>query len=155
MSVFFACFYAKTCLTIQKLGNFYILSFFNSSDLGFEIKNFFLQFLVDIFPLGSGSVDPHIFADPDPGSQNLADPTDPDPKHSSAAVYPNLLLYIATYYITSLPAAYIFQHTAIYPYLPLCFLTYCNISQPTAIYPNLLLYIPTYCYISPFTAIHL
>ena len=46
---------------------------------------FFLQFLVDILPLGSGSVDPHIFADPDPGSQNLADPTDPspdpDPKH--------------------------------------------------------------------------
>jgi len=32
-------------------------------------------------PLGSGSVDPYIFADPDPGSQNLADPTDPDPKH--------------------------------------------------------------------------
>ena len=28
-------------------------------------------------------MDPHIFADPDPdtGSQNLADPTDPDPKH--------------------------------------------------------------------------
>jgi len=24
-------------------------------------------------------VDPHIFADPDPVSQNLADPTDPDP----------------------------------------------------------------------------
>ena len=40
-----------------------------------------MQFLVDILPLGSGSVDPHIFADPDPdpGSQNLADPTDPDP----------------------------------------------------------------------------
>jgi len=39
--------------------------------------------LVDILPLGSGSVDPHIFAglDPDPGKQNLADPTDPDPKH--------------------------------------------------------------------------
>ena len=37
-------------------------------------------FLVDILPLGSG--DPHIFAvpDPDPESQNLADPTDPDPK---------------------------------------------------------------------------
>ena len=33
-----------------------------------------MQFLVDILPLGSGSVDPHIFADPDPGSQNLADP---------------------------------------------------------------------------------
>ena len=40
-----------------------------------------MQFLVDILPLGSGSVDPHIFADPDPGSQNLADPTDPNPKH--------------------------------------------------------------------------
>ena len=41
------------------------------------------KFLVDIFPPGSGSVDPHIFADPDSGSQNLADPTDPipDPKH--------------------------------------------------------------------------
>jgi len=25
-------------------------------------------------------VDLHIFTDPDPGSQNLADPTDPDPK---------------------------------------------------------------------------
>ena len=38
----------------------------------------FLQFLVDILPL-----DPHIFADPDPGSQNLTDSTDmdPDPKH--------------------------------------------------------------------------
>ena len=35
--------------------------------------------MVDILPLGSG--DPHIFAepDPDPGSQNLSDPTDPDP----------------------------------------------------------------------------
>ena len=45
------------------------------------VKKLFLQFLVDILPLGSGSVDPHIFADPDPGSKNLADPTDPDPKH--------------------------------------------------------------------------
>jgi len=26
-------------------------------------------------------LDPHIFADPDSGSQNLADPMDPDPKH--------------------------------------------------------------------------
>ena len=26
-------------------------------------------------------MDPHIFADPDPGSQNLVDPMDPDPKH--------------------------------------------------------------------------
>ena len=28
--------------------------------------------MVDILPLGSGSVDPHIFADLDPGSQNLS-----------------------------------------------------------------------------------
>jgi len=49
--------------------------------LDLEVKKVFFQFLVDILPLGSGSVDLHIFADPDPGSQNLADPTDPDPKH--------------------------------------------------------------------------
>ena len=48
----------------MKSGNFYNLSFFKSSDLGFRSKIFFLQFLVDILPLGSGSVDPHIFADP-------------------------------------------------------------------------------------------
>ena len=56
----------------SEIRKFYNLCFFNSSDLGFESKIFFLQFLVDILPLGSGSVDPHIFADP--GSQNLADP---------------------------------------------------------------------------------
>jgi len=41
-----------------------------------KIRKFYNQFLVDILPLGSGSVDPYIFADldPDPGSQNLADP---------------------------------------------------------------------------------
>jgi len=51
--------------------------------LGFRSKNVFLQFLADILPLGSGSVDPHIFVDTDPGSQNLADPTDldADPKY--------------------------------------------------------------------------
>ena len=48
----------------------YKLSFYISSNLGFESKIFFLQFLVDILPLGSGFLDPHIFADsdPDPGS---------------------------------------------------------------------------------------
>ena len=63
---------------------FIIFLSFKSSDFGFSSKKvFFLQFLVDIFSLGSGSVDPHIFADPDldPGRQNLADPMDPDPKH--------------------------------------------------------------------------
>ena len=38
------------------------------------VKKLFLQFLVDIFLLESGSVDPHIFADTDPGNQNLEDP---------------------------------------------------------------------------------
>ena len=33
-----------------------------------------MQFLVDISHLGSGSVDPHIFEDPNPRSQNRADP---------------------------------------------------------------------------------
>ena len=64
---------------------FSISLFFNSSDLGFDSKTFILKFLVDILPLGSGSVNPHFFADPDPDpeSQNLADPRDlePDPKH--------------------------------------------------------------------------
>ena len=46
-----------------------------------RVKFFFLQFLVDILPLGSGFEDAHIVADPDPLSQNLADPTDPDPTH--------------------------------------------------------------------------
>ena len=39
-----------------------------------RFNNFFLQFLVDILPLRSGSANPN----PDPGNQNLADP---DPKH--------------------------------------------------------------------------
>jgi len=36
------------------------LSLFNSSDLGFDSKRFtfFAVFVVDILPLGSGSVDP-------------------------------------------------------------------------------------------------
>ena len=59
-----------------------IISFFQKSDLGFRSNIFWL---IDILPLGSGSVDPHIFADPDPDpeSQNLLDPTDLDlgPKH--------------------------------------------------------------------------
>ena len=48
------------------------------------LKKLFLQLLVDILSFGFGSVDPHIFWGLDPGSQNLADPTDPtdpDPKH--------------------------------------------------------------------------
>ena len=44
--------------------------FFTFPIWDFKVKNFFLQFLVKIFPL-----------DPDPGRQNLGDPKDPDPKH--------------------------------------------------------------------------
>ena len=36
--------------------------------------------MIDILLLGSKSVDPHSLADQDPGSQNIADPTDSDPK---------------------------------------------------------------------------
>ena len=46
-----------------------------------RVKFCFLQFLVDILPLGSGFVDAHTVVEPDPLSQNLADPTDPDPTH--------------------------------------------------------------------------
>ena len=57
---------------MQKSGNFY--------NLLFSMVKFFLAVFVDILHLGSGFVDPHIFAEPgpNPGSQNLADPTDPD-----------------------------------------------------------------------------
>ena len=51
-----------------------IITFFTSSDLGFRTKRFYLQFLVDTLTLGTGSVDPHFFADPDSGSQHIADP---------------------------------------------------------------------------------
>ena len=45
--------------------------------------NAVLHILKNKIVLGSGSVDPHFFADqdPDPKSQNNADPADPDPKH--------------------------------------------------------------------------
>ena len=42
---------------------------------------FFAVFCCYFDPIGSGSWNPHIFADPDPGSQHITDPTDPDPKH--------------------------------------------------------------------------
>ena len=66
-SFFFAYFYALTWRTIQILGSFYNFSFIKSSDLDFESKMcLFFWVLVDILPLGSGFVDPHIFADTDP-----------------------------------------------------------------------------------------
>ena len=61
----------------SEIREFFIISLFSIVQIWVE-RNFFLQFLVDNLPLGSGSVDPYIFADPDPGSQNLPDP---DPKH--------------------------------------------------------------------------
>ena len=60
---------------------FFIISLFSKVQIwGLGVKKFFLQFLVDILPPGFGSLDPHIFVDPDPGSQILEDP--PDPKHT-------------------------------------------------------------------------
>ena len=66
--IFFAYFNAKLHKAFRNQ-EFFNLSFFDSSNLGLESNNFFWQFMVDILPLGS--VDPHIF-------------TDPDPKHSLA-----------------------------------------------------------------------
>ena len=68
--LFFAHFYDEPFRNQQI---FYNVSYFSCSDLGFE-STFFFQFLVS-------SVDLRNFEDPDPGSQNLVDPSDPDPKH--------------------------------------------------------------------------
>ena len=54
LSYFFRIFFLLKLNTIQKSGNFYNLSFFNSSDLGFE-SNFFGSFLLIFCP-----------SDPDP-----------------------------------------------------------------------------------------
>ena len=59
---FFAYFYPKTWWTIQKS------HFFKSSDLSLGVKSFFCSFWLIFYPLDS---------DPDPGSQNLADPVKP------------------------------------------------------------------------------
>ena len=46
-----------------------IISFFSKVQIwALGVKKFYLQFLIDISPLGSGSGDPCIFADPNPGS---------------------------------------------------------------------------------------
>ena len=59
----------------SEIRKFYVFSLFSIVQIrGLRVNNFFLQFLVDILPFGSGSEDPHIFADPDPEGQNLADP---------------------------------------------------------------------------------
>ena len=62
----------------SEIRKFFIISPFSTVQIWvLRVTNLFSQFSVDILPLGS--VDPHTFADPDPGRQNLADPT--DPKH--------------------------------------------------------------------------
>ena len=58
------------------------------SELGVE-SSFFLQFFVDILPLNP---------DQDPGSQNVADPTDPDPKHSFLEILFETSFFIYTEY---------------------------------------------------------
>ena len=78
---FFRLVYAETRLTIQKAEIFIISLFSIVQIIALESrKTCFFEFLVDILPLGSGSVDPHIFANPDPESQNRADTTDPNPE---------------------------------------------------------------------------
>ena len=50
-------------------------SFFRSKQKKYVkiLRRFLFVALVDILPIGSGSMDPHIFADPDQGSQNVMD----------------------------------------------------------------------------------
>ena len=71
MLSFFAYFWLKLYepFGIQEI---VIISFFISSDLGLRV-NFVSKFFIDILQLTSETMDPHIFADHDPGSQNLAD----------------------------------------------------------------------------------
>ena len=47
-------------------------------------------------------MDPHIFSDPDPGSQNVADPKDSDPKH---CILPSVLLRKLQY--CRIPSGYV------------------------------------------------
>ena len=56
------------------------LSFYKKILFGFWLLKA-KSFSVDILSLRSGSVDLHIFEDLDPDSKNVADSTDPDPKH--------------------------------------------------------------------------
>ena len=60
--------------------------FFSVVQIWVESK-FFKKFLFDILQLKSETMDPHLFADHDPGSQNLADPTDPNPSHWFICLY--------------------------------------------------------------------
>ena len=60
--IFFVNFYPKTWWPIQKWGNFYCFIFFKSSGLGFMSEKVFFSVFCWFFTLGSGSVDPHIFA---------------------------------------------------------------------------------------------
>ena len=85
--------FVKMVLTEEEFSNYFFMLKLDETFRCFEIslltvtnwrlraKDFCLQFLVDILPLGSGSVDQHIFANsnPDPGSQKIADRKDPDP----------------------------------------------------------------------------
>ena len=55
---------------------YWVLSFFSSSDLGFESKKFFFAIFCQYFPPWI-----RIRRISDPESPKLAGPTDPDPKH--------------------------------------------------------------------------
>ena len=88
---------------------------FLGSDLGFGVKKFFCSFWL-IFTLGSGSLDPHIFADPDSGSQNLADPTNPDPYHW--ILYTIIVLNFTYGYVHDVSSLYIYLWKLLFRNLP-------------------------------------
>ena len=61
--------------------HFYNLSFSSVQIWVLRAKEFFMQFLVDILPVGSGSVNPQFFFGSGSRKPKPADSTDPDPKH--------------------------------------------------------------------------
>ena len=73
ISSFFRLFLCYNLITIQRSGKFYNLSFPIVQIWVLRLKEVFSSGF-DILPLGSGSVDPHVFADLDLESQNVADP---------------------------------------------------------------------------------
>ena len=67
-------------MNLSEIMTFLMISIFLTVQVWvLRAKYFFLShFYDDILTLGSGSVDPFIFTDPSPVSQNVADP---NPKH--------------------------------------------------------------------------
>ena len=66
-------------MNLIEISNFLIISLLSTVQVRvLRAKVFFCGFIFRFFDPDPWTMDPHIFADPDPGSQYDADPTDPD-----------------------------------------------------------------------------